>query len=107
MNPPQHILLFGIRAYQVTLSPLKNTLFGPGAGCRHTPTCSNYALTAVRRHGALRGSWLSLKRLLRCHPWGSSGYDPVPETRRPHSDRSPGVDGTRASRSGPKPDFHS
>lgn len=46
--------------------------------CRFTPTCSQYALEALRRHGPFRGSWLALRRILRCHPWGGSGYDPVP-----------------------------
>jgi len=46
--------------------------------CRFTPTCSQYALEALKKHGPLRGSWLTLRRLLRCHPWGGSGYDPVP-----------------------------
>jgi len=46
--------------------------------CRYHPSCSHYAITALRRYGAIKGSWLALKRLLRCHPWGGSGYDPVP-----------------------------
>lgn len=46
--------------------------------CRFTPTCSQYAVEALRKHGVLRGSWLTLKRVSRCHPWGGSGYDPVP-----------------------------
>lgn len=46
--------------------------------CRYYPSCSHYAVGAVRKHGAIKGSWLALKRLLRCHPWGGSGYDPVP-----------------------------
>ncbi|HEX8061702.1 MAG TPA: membrane protein insertion efficiency factor YidD [Allosphingosinicella sp.] len=46
--------------------------------CRFQPSCSAYAITALRRYGALRGSWLAAKRLLRCHPWGGSGHDPVP-----------------------------
>ncbi len=46
--------------------------------CRFQPSCSAYAITALRRYGALRGSWLAAKRLSRCHPWGGSGYDPVP-----------------------------
>ena len=46
--------------------------------CRYHPSCSHYAIQAIRKYGAFRGSWLALKRLLRCHPWGGSGYDPVP-----------------------------
>lgn len=61
-----------IRLYQITLSPYM------GRQCRYTPTCSNYALEALRKHGLLRGGWLALKRILRCAPWGGSGYDPVP-----------------------------
>lgn len=62
-----------IRFYQVCLSPLK-----PAGTCRFTPTCSQYALEALRKHGLFKGSWLALRRILRCHPWGGSGYDPVP-----------------------------
>ena len=47
-------------------------------GCRFTPTCSQYALEALRKYGPLKGGWLALRRLARCHPWGGSGYDPVP-----------------------------
>ena len=61
-----------IRLYQITLSPYM------GRQCRYTPTCSNYALEALRKHGLLRGGWLAVKRILRCAPWGGSGYDPVP-----------------------------
>lgn len=46
--------------------------------CRYTPTCSQYAIEALRKYGPLKGSWLAIKRICRCHPWGGSGYDPVP-----------------------------
>jgi uncharacterized protein len=66
------VLQWLIRAYQLCLSPLL------GPRCRFYPSCSQYALEAVRAHGSLRGSWLSLRRLSRCHPWHAGGYDPVP-----------------------------
>ena len=66
-------LIFTIKVYQVTLSPLL------GRQCRYVPTCSVYAEEALERFGVRRGSWLALRRLGRCHPWGGSGYDPVPE----------------------------
>lgn len=62
-----------IRSYQLLVSP-----FFPPC-CRYFPSCSDYARQAVCSHGPLRGGWLSLRRLLRCHPWGGLGYDPVPE----------------------------
>ena len=61
-----------VRFYQVCISPLKP------ASCRFTPTCSQYALEALRNYGPFKGGWLALGRILRCHPWGGSGYDPVP-----------------------------
>jgi putative membrane protein insertion efficiency factor len=67
-----------IRVYQCTLSPALSLLCGPDSGCRFTPTCSAYFLEAVETHGIGRGSWLGLKRLARCHPWGGCGYDPIP-----------------------------
>lgn len=78
MNVVQHIALGLIRAYQLSLSPILSVIFGPGAGCRYEPSCSVYAAEAVRAHGALKGSWMALRRISRCHPWGGSGYDPVP-----------------------------
>lgn len=64
--------IFLIRLYQKLLSPLL------GAQCRYTPTCSQYAIEAVRKHGALKGGWLAIKRIFSCAPWGGHGYDPVP-----------------------------
>ncbi|HPC62615.1 MAG TPA: membrane protein insertion efficiency factor YidD [Verrucomicrobiota bacterium] len=78
MNAAQHILILAIRAYRLTISPAKVFLFGPAAGCRFEPSCSVYAAQAVAAHGALSGSWLALKRIGRCHPWGGCGHDPVP-----------------------------
>ncbi len=68
-------LVLLIRGYQAGISPLL-----PGA-CRFTPTCSEYARQAIESHGPLRGVWLALRRLLRCHPFGGAGYDPVPDRR--------------------------
>ena len=53
--------------------------------CRFAPSCSNYSLEALRRYGAIRGGWLSVKRLVRCQPWGGSGYDPVPNDKTPQT----------------------
>jgi len=61
-----------IKIYQLVISPILPP------SCRFTPTCSHYSLEALRKHGLLKGGWLSVKRILRCHPWGGSGYDPVP-----------------------------
>ena len=65
-------MMAGVRLYQRTLSPLL------GGHCRFQPTCSRYALEALAGHGAVRGGWLTLRRLLRCHPLGGRGYDPPP-----------------------------
>lgn len=67
-----------IRFYQIVISPPLHFLMGPMGGCRFSPTCSQYTLEAIRFHGALKGMWLGAKRILRCNPWGGSGYDPVP-----------------------------
>jgi len=75
----KRLVLMSIRVYQVVVSPLLAALAGPGAGCRFEPTCSRYFAEAVERFGALRGGWLGIKRLARCHPWGGRGYDPVPD----------------------------
>lgn len=66
------VLLVPVYIYRACISPLLPPT------CRFTPTCSQYAVEALRKHGPLKGCWLTLKRLLRCHPWGGSGYDPVP-----------------------------
>ena len=67
-----------IRGYQIFLNPVLKALAGRNSGCRFTPTCSNYFLQAVETHGSLKGSWLGICRIFRCHPWGRYGYDPVP-----------------------------
>ena len=66
------VLIALIKVYQWTLSPFI------GRSCRYTPTCSNYGIEAIEKHGPFKGSWLTLKRVLSCNPWGGSGYDPVP-----------------------------
>ena len=66
------VLVLLVRGYQVALSPLLP------ASCRYYPTCSHYAIEALEKHGALRGGWLALKRIGRCHPFRPGGYDPVP-----------------------------
>ena len=69
----KRILLWLIRGYQLILSPVI------GANCRHEPTCSRYSFQAIERFGAIKGVWLTLKRVGKCHPWGTWGYDPVPD----------------------------
>jgi len=61
-----------IKFYQLVISPILP------ANCRYQPTCSHYTVEALKKHGLLKGGWLGIKRISRCHPWGSSGYDPVP-----------------------------
>ena len=61
-----------IRLYQLVISPLL------GPKCRYTPTCSQYGIQALEKYGLLKGGWLTIKRISRCHPWGGHGYDPLP-----------------------------
>ncbi len=68
------LLLLPIRLYQYAVSPMM------ASHCRYYPSCSQYAIEAISHHGGLKGLFLSVKRLLRCHPWGKGGYDPVPGT---------------------------
>lgn len=70
------LLLLPIRVYQYAISPLM------ASHCRHYPTCSQYAIEAINRHGSAKGLLLAIRRLLRCHPWAQGGYDPVPGTGR-------------------------
>jgi uncharacterized protein len=71
------LLSWLLRAYQVTISPLMRP------SCRFFPSCSNYAIEALRVHGAGRGSWLAARRICRCHPWHPGGFDPVPPRQSP------------------------
>jgi putative membrane protein insertion efficiency factor len=71
------LLLAAIRGYRYLLSPWW------GGQCRFTPTCSEYAMDAVRAHGSLGGSWLAIRRISKCHPWHQGGFDPVPPEFRP------------------------
>lgn len=66
------LLLLPIYFYKLAISPITPP------SCRYTPSCSSYAIEALKKHGPFRGLYLAIKRILRCHPWGSSGYDPVP-----------------------------
>lgn len=70
------IFIFPIRVYQYTISPLL------GQNCRHSPTCSAYTVEAIQEWGPLKGIWMGMKRISKCHPWGTHGYDPVPKKER-------------------------
>lgn len=74
MSPLAHIIALPVRAYRLIFSAWV------GHNCRYQPTCSAYALEALERHGGIKGAWLAAGRIGRCHPWGRSGYDPVPGT---------------------------
>ena len=73
MTPFAYLLALPVRAYRLLFSPWV------GHNCRYQPTCSAYALEALEKHGAIKGGWLSLKRITSCHPWGGSGIDNVPD----------------------------
>ncbi len=72
VSPAARVILLFVSIYQSMISPWL------GPSCRHIPSCSNYMAEAVREWGALKGGWMGVKRVARCHPWGTSGYDPVP-----------------------------
>jgi putative membrane protein insertion efficiency factor len=78
MSAPANVLRRAVRGYQ-------HVRAGRPSPCRFEPSCSNYALEALDTHGAVRGSWLSIRRLSRCHPWGGHGWDPVPAAAAPKS----------------------
>lgn len=67
-----YVFIFLIKVYQYFISPML------GNACRYTPSCSQYGVEAIKKHGAFKGGWLTLKRIARCHPWGGHGHDPVP-----------------------------
>ena len=73
MTPLAYLVSVPVRLYRIFGSPFF------GMNCRYQPTCSAYAMEALERHGAAKGAWLALKRILRCHPWGGSGVDNVPD----------------------------
>lgn len=72
VNPLSYIFIGLIKIYQYTISPLL------GASCRYQPTCSQYGIDALKKHGPLKGGYLTIKRFLSCNPWGGHGHDPVP-----------------------------
>jgi putative membrane protein insertion efficiency factor len=71
----KRVFIFPVKLYQLLISP-----FFPGS-CRHEPTCSNYTIQAIEEWGPIRGIYMGIRRLLKCHPWGTSGYDPVKKKR--------------------------
>jgi hypothetical protein len=77
VNPVQFALIAVVRIYQLALAPLWSLLSFLPPVCRYTPTCSQYFIEAVRKKGALKGAWMGIRRILRCHPAGGGGYDPV------------------------------
>ena len=79
----KYVLIGLLKAYRFAISPLY------GQVCRYHPTCSAYALEAVQAHGALRGTWLAMRRIARCHPWAAGGLDPVPPPKNRRSSTPP------------------
>ncbi len=94
VDPLKYGLVGLLKAYRLLISPLY------GQVCRYHPSCSAYALEAVQLHGTLRGSWLAVRRLARCHPWAAGGYDPVPGHVPPSVPQSMNSGVSRASSSG-------
>lgn len=86
MTPLAFIASLPVRLYRATFSPIV------GMNCRYQPTCSAYALEALETHGAVKGSWLTIRRISRCHPLGGHGYDPVPPADAPKDDVPPRPD---------------
>ena len=78
MNPVKWFLIWLIKGYRYLISPMM------GRSCRFHPTCSSYTLEAIERYGVVRGGWLGIKRILRCHPYNEGGYDPVPDPDHHH-----------------------
>lgn len=78
MRLAEFALVAVLQTYRWILSPAKNALLG-GPCCRFTPSCSQFAIDAIRSHGPAHGSWLALRRVCRCHPWSGGGHDPVPD----------------------------
>ena len=87
----KYLFIFLVRFYQLAISPLTPS------SCRHAPTCSQYTIEAINEWGAFKGIWLGLKRFSSCHPWGKSGYDPVPK-KNEETEKDTSLRGTKQSR---------
>ncbi|HET6563058.1 MAG TPA: membrane protein insertion efficiency factor YidD [Marmoricola sp.] len=88
----KQLLIWLLKGYRFAISPLY------GQVCRYHPTCSAYALEAITRHGTIRGGWLAVRRIGRCHPWAAGGYDPVPAAGPPRTHARPGHSAPRPTR---------